>query len=217
MTDQEVRAWHRETLGQALVGKMKKRGFNALYAQTAAEAKAAVLALLPAEGEIALLGSQTMNQIGVYAHLRQSGRELIDHAMKAKGLIPEEAWKYCRRAFTAAACLAGTNAVDVEGRLYNVDGNGNRVATMIYGPDKVILAVGMNKVVEDAEAAWRRIRDVASPQNTKRLGLATPCAKSGHCHDCPAGTSICNYRSVIEHSKPAGRINVVLIGEDLGY
>lgn len=217
MDDKEVKAWHREILAKDLIKKMEKRGFKAFYAATAEEAKKTVLGLLPPKGAVGLLGSQTLNQIGVYGHLRESNRELVDHATQAKNLSEREAFLYTRKVFTAAAMLTGTNAVDSEGRLYNIDAIGNRVAPMIYGPEQVIVAVGLNKLVSTAEEAWPRIQQIAAPMNTKRLGIATPCAESGHCHNCQLPIGICNYFTVIDRSRPEGRIKVVLIGEDLGY
>ncbi|UQZ88654.1 lactate utilization protein C [Deltaproteobacteria bacterium Smac51] len=217
MNDKEIRAWQLECQAKDLIKKMEKRGFNAVYTPTAEEAKTAVLGLLPTEGVIALLGSQTMNQLGVYADLRTSGRELVDHATQTKGLTPEEAHNYRRRAFTAEAMLASANAVDADGRLYNIDGVGNRVASMIYGPNKVVLAIGMNKLAPTPEEAWRRARNTASPMNNKRIDKPNPCVKSGRCHDCQLPSSICNYFTTIDRSLPEGRINVVLIGEEFGY
>ena len=101
--------------------------------------------------------------------------------------------------------------------MVNVDGMGNRVAAMIFGPDRVVLAVGMNKVVKDLEQAWDRLKRVAGPMNNMRLGLSNPCRKTGFCHDCSGATRICNYYSVIERCFIKDRICVVLIGEDLGY
>lgn len=217
MDDKEIRAWQLECQANELIKKMEKRGFTARYAPTAEEARQAVLDLVPEKGVVALLGSQTMNQIGVFAHFRESGRELVDHAMKTKGLSDREAHDYRRRVFTADVMLASANAVDHEGRLYNIDGTGNRAASMIYGPDKVVLAIGLNKVTANPEEAWRRARQVASPLNNKRLNLTNPCVKSGRCHDCQQPGSICNYFTVIDRSRPVGRINVVLIGEGVGY
>ena len=217
MNDAEILAWRRKLLGGELIEKMTRRGFTASYAPTAAEAKEAVLALLPPTGAIALLGSQTMNQLGVYAHLRQSGRDLVDHATQTAGLTPPEANNYRRGVFSAAAMLASANAVDQEGRLYNIDGIGNRVAGMIFGPDSVVLAIGLNKAASTPEEAWRRARQVASPLNNKRLNYPNPCVKSGRCHDCQTASSICCYFTIIDRSRPEGRIKVVLVGEDLGY
>ena len=217
MNDMEIKAWFEECRAQALIKKMEKRGIKAVYAPDGAAAKKVVLDLIPAEGLVGLLGSQTMNQLGVYAELRQSGRDLEDHATQTKGLSPEEAHNYRRRVFQAEVMLASANALDAEGRIYNIDGNGNRVAPMIYGPNKVVLAVGLNKVAPSPEEAWRRARQTAAPMNNKRLDRPNPCVKSGHCHDCQLESSICNYFSVIDRSSPAGRINVVLIGEAFGY
>jgi len=217
MNDKEIKAWQMECQAGALIKKMEKRGFKAVYAATGAEAKEMVLQMIPNSGTIGLLGSQTMNQIGVYSVLRESGRELVDHATQTKGLSPEEAHNYRRRIFLAEVMLASANAVDNEGRLYNIDGVGNRVASMIYGPNKVVLAIGMNKVASSAEEAWRRARNTAAPMNNKRLDNSTPCVKSGHCHDCQVPASICNYFTIIDRSRPEGRINVVLVGEELGY
>jgi hypothetical protein len=217
MTDAEILAWRKKNQGEELVEKMLKRGFKAVYVPTAAEAKAAVLDFLPPDGTIALLGSQTMNQLGVYVHLRQSGRNLVDHATQTAGLTLAEVNDYKRGVFTAAAMLTSVNAVDQEGRLYNIDGTGNRLAGMIFGPDSVVVAVGLNKTATTPEEAWRRARQIASPMNNKRLNYNNPCVKSGVCRDCQTATSICNYFAVIDRSRPEGRIKVVLAGEDLGY
>ena len=101
--------------------------------------------------------------------------------------------------------------------LVNLDGTGNRVAAMIFGPKKVILAVGMNKVVTDLEAARERIKRYAAPVNARRVGYKTPCAQTGVCSDCSSPQRICNAWSIIEGQPVPGRIHVVLIGEDLGY
>ena len=217
MNDLEIKAWQTECLAVDLISKMEKRGFEAFYAPTAEDAKKAVLDLLPAEGEVALAGSQTMNQIGVYASLRESGRELVDPATQTQGLSEREVHLYRCRTFTAAALLTGTNALDLEGRLYNIDGIGNRVAPMIFGPEQVIVAVGMNKLAATPQEAWRRVRQIAGPMNNKRLSIPNPCLKTGQCHDCQHPGSICNYFTVIDRSRPQGRIKVVLIGEDTGY
>lgn len=217
MNDAELKAWRLECQAARLIKKMEKRAFNAFYAPTAKEAQKMVLDLVPPTGVVALLGSQTLNQIGVYGELRASGRELVDHAVQTKGLSPEEAHAYRRRVFSTETMLASANALDEDGRIYNIDGTGNRVAAMIYGPDRVVLAVSLNKVAASPGEAWFRARQVASPMNNKRLGFNNPCVKSGHCHDCQVASSICCYFTIIDRSRPAGRIKVVLIGEDLGY
>lgn len=218
MNNEEIIAWQRETKAKELIKKMENRGFAAHYAVNSEMAGKIVLDLLPIVGSIALLGSQTMNQIGVYEQLRQSGRTLVDQATQIKpDFSTEEALNYKRGIFHASAMLASANAVDAEGRLYNIDGIGNRVAGMIFGPDSVILAIGLNKLTATPQEAWRRTRQIASPMNNKRLGLPNLCTRSGRCHDCQTPSSICNYFTIIDRSKPEKRIKVVLIGEDLGY
>lgn len=217
MNDKEVKAWLRECLGRDLKKKMEKRGFEVFYAATAEEAKETVLGLVPAEGVMALLGSQTLNQIGAYDHLRASGREFIEYGTQTQGLSDREVYHYLRKIFTAEVMLSGANAVDIEGRIYNIDCLGNRVAAMIYGPEQVIIAVGLNKLAPTAEEAWRRIRQIAAPMNNKLLDMTNPCTQSGFCNDCQRPEALCNYFTVIDRSRPVGRIQVVLIGEDLGY
>lgn len=217
MNDIEVKSWLRECLAQDLMKKMDKRGFKTFYAATAEEAKKTVLELMPTQGVAGLLGSQTLNQIGVYSHLRESGRELIEYGSQTQGLSDREVYLHLRKVFTAEVMLSGANALDTEGRLYNIDCLGNRVAAMIYGPEQVIIAMGLNKLAATAQEAWGRIRQIAAPMNNKRLDMFNPCTHTGLCHDCQCPDGLCNYFTVIDRSRPVGRIQVVLIGQDLGY
>ena len=217
MDDREVRAWRLERQARDLLGKLEKRGFGAVYAPDPDEGRRAVLNLVPENGTVGLLGSQTLERLGLYEHFRQSGRELVDHRGRTGALETEEGQDYLRRIFQAEVMLASVNALDAEGRLYNVDFIGNRVAAMIFGPRRVVLAVGLNKLVSNSGEAWRRVRHLAAPRNNKRSGHPNPCLKSGRCHDCQTPHRSCNYFSVIERSRPAGRINIVLIGRELGY
>ena len=224
MNDKEIKAWRLECQAGQLIKKMEKRGFNALYAPTAEEAKQAVLSLIPEAGTVGLVGSQTMNQLGVYAHLRESGRELVDHAM-FKAQNAEEADDYKRRVFTVEAMLASANAVDGEGRLYNIDGVGNRVAAIAYGPKRVIAVVGMNKVCHSNESALERARTLAAPLNTQRIAInphftaaeGTPCVLNGSCADCTSEDCICATVVATRFCKPPARVKVILVGEDLGF
>jgi len=134
---------------------------------------------------------------------------------------PSEALDIRRKGFLADYFVTSTNALTVDGRLVNLDGACSRVAPMLFGPKKVILLVGMNKVVADLEAAYARIRTIAAPANNQRLakayGLKNPCLEDGRCHQCMSETKICNAWVVIEGSSVKDRIHVVLVGEDLGY
>jgi len=113
--------------------------------------------------------------------------------------------------------LMSSNAVTIDGELINIDGNGNRVACLIHGPEHVILIVGMNKVVTDVESGVARVRNIASPANAARLGTRTPCGAVGHCGNCNSPDCMCCQVVITRHSRHTGRIKVILVGEELGY
>ena len=121
------------------------------------------------------------------------------------------------RAFTTDVYLSSANAISEDGVIVNIDGNGNRVAAITWGPKKVIFVVGMNKVAQTVEAALTRARSVASPINAHRFDIDTPCQKDGACHNCNSPQSICSYVHFLRNSRHQGRHVVVLVGEDLGY
>ena len=122
-----------------------------------------------------------------------------------------------RRILTADVFVCSSNAITEDGKLYNVDGTGNRVAAMTFGPRKVVLACGINKIVKDVDEAERRVREWAAPMNARRLGLETPCAKTGLCSDCSSPQRICNIRSLLVKRPLRTDFTVLLIGERLGF
>ncbi len=216
MEDREVQKWFNETRAEKLIQNLEKRGFKAQYTATAAEAKEAVLSLIPEGSSVIFTGSQTLEQIGVKPHLRGSDKyELIDPY--EPGIDKPEGVARRKRGLTADVMVSSTNALTEDGVLINVDGVGNRVAGMIFGPSKVILGISMNKVAPDVHQAWKRMRSIAAPMNNKRLELPNPCTKTGFCEDCATPSRICNYFTVIERSFIPDRIHIVLIGDDLGY
>jgi len=125
--------------------------------------------------------------------------------------------KLYRNTFSADVYFTSTNAITEKGELYNVDGNGNRVAAMLYGPDKVIIIAGINKIVENIEEAIKRNERVSAPANCKRLNRATPCVKVGHCIDCSSEERICNEYTIIRRQGNKDRIHVIFLNEELGY
>ncbi len=196
------------------------RGFMASVAQDAQEAKALFMAdIMPRiqPETIAFGGSVTfMNELGLLDILRsQNAATLID--AYAQGISQEQAYELRRRSLLADLFVTGTNAVVSNGVLVNLDGVGNRVAAITFGPKRVVLFVGRNKIVESLDEAISRIRNIAAPANAVRLKRKTPCAASGVCADCKSPERICNQWSVLVRCAPVNRIHVVLINEDMGY
>jgi len=130
---------------------------------------------------------------------------------------PEEREKLQREMFFADTFITGANALSLDGQMVNIDGVGNRVGLIVYGPKYIIVVAGMNKVCPTLEDAVKRARTVAAPRNQRRLGLPKPCACTGVCADCLTETSICNQILIIRNCKPAGRIKFILVGEELGF
>ena len=118
---------------------------------------------------------------------------------------------------TANVFITGANALSLDGQMVNIDGNGNRVAATIFGPDSVVVIAGMNKVMDDLDSAITRARTVAAPINQQRFGLNNPCTVTGSCADCKSETCICNHIVVTRHCRPVGRIKFILVGEELGF
>jgi hypothetical protein len=207
---------YREKLAQHLIKKLTKRRLEASYAPSAAQARDEVLAMIPAGATVSRCGSMSLVEMGLWEALAaKPGVEIIDPYRP--GLPPEEAAGLRTRGLTADYMIASTNALTLDGKLVNLDGLGNRVAAMCFGPKKVILVVGLNKVAPDLESAMARVKHHAAPINAIRLGRATPCVETGLCADCHSPERICNMWSIIEGHLVANRIHVKLVGEDLGY
>lgn len=210
----------REKLAAHIIKHLGKRKMDGSFAATAAGAKAQVLELIEAPASVIRCGSESVGGLGLWADIAaKPGVTLMDPY--APGLSREQGAAVRRQGLLADVLVASSNAITMDGRLVNLDGTGNRIAGMIFGPKKVILVVGMNKVATDVAAAIDRVRTVAAPANNMRLaeayGLKNPCLEDGRCHQCASETKICNMWSIIEGQAVRGRIHVVLVGEDLGY
>lgn len=179
---------------------LKKRGFDALYAKTTADALAVVMKEAEAAGSVGWGGSETIKQIGARDALIESGKEIRDHQMEAD------------------LFLLSANAITTDGRIVNIDGRGNRVAASICGPKRVVYVIGRNKVVDGGiDAAIARIKKYACPPNCRRLGKNTPCAATGVCADCDSPDRICKVTAIFDR-KPTGiSALAIVVGEDLGY
>lgn len=197
------------------IKNLKKNNMNGYYVVNEAELIERVKKILPEDSAIVAGGSMTLFESGLMPFLRSGYYNFADR--NQKDLTPEEVSVIYNKAFTADGYFASSNAVTESGYLYNVDGRGNRVAAMIYGPKKVILIVGTNKIVKDIGDAIRRNEEIAAPANCVRLNRKTPCQTTGTCSDCQSPGRICNAFTTIKHQGDPGRIHVIFVKGNLGY
>jgi L-lactate utilization protein LutB len=202
----------------ALQEQLKKNNFDALVVQSAKEAARVVMEkIVPAvkPQSVAFGGSMSLISTGLLDSLAGvEGLTLV--SPHSADISMEEKMELRRQGMLVDLYLAGTNAVTETGALVNLDMYGNRVAAITFGPKKVVLFVGRNKIVPDLESAMWRIKDFAAPTNAMRLDCQTPCVKTSECADCSSPGRICNSWTITEKSFPKGRITVILINEDLG-
>lgn len=201
-----------EKRAQVLIQNLKSRHFDACYCPDAASALEKALELIPADATVSWGGALSAEQIGLIDAVREK-YSVID---RATGKTPEEFTALMKKALTADVFLTGANAISMDGQMVNIDGTGNRVAAIVYGPDKVLVIAGMNKVCDTIEEAVQRARNVAAPMNKQRFPNQTPCEVTGKCGDCKAEGCICNQILITRHCRPAGRIQFILVGETLG-
>ncbi len=199
--------------GPKVAENFNKRGFEAYYCPTKEEALQKAISLIPENHVVSWGGSVSINDIGLRPYVLEH-RQVID---RDTAKTPEERQQLLRQALLCDTFIMGTNAATEDGQLYNIDGTGNRVAALIFGPKQVVVIVGMNKVEPTLEAAVTRARTVASPMNMQRFNKKTPCSVTGMCADCLSPDSICNQMVRTRRCAPAGRIKVIIVGENLGY
>lgn len=204
-----------EALASTVIGNLNKRQIDAFYCSNAQKAVETALSLLPDQAVVGFGGSVTLSETGMLDALRNSSSLRLLDRETAKTV--EEKEEIFRKAFFADAYFMGSNAITTDGELVNIDGTGNRVAALIYGPKEVIILAGMNKIVPSVEEAVNRVRNTATPPNCMRLNKKTPCAASGVCHDCLSPDCICNQIVITRRSGSKGRIKVILIGDSFGF
>jgi len=201
-------------LGPKVVQALKARNFDAYYFDEEADAVNKIFTLIPKDHQVSWGGSKTLLDLGIQQRLEKEGYNLLD---RDKAASPEERADIQRRALLCDTYLSGTNAISEDGWLVNIDGYGNRVAALIFGPGQVIITAGMNKVAKTYKDAVVRARTVAAPLNKQRFeNLRTPCGVFGTCEDCLCPDTICSYFVTMRFCKPASRIKIILIGKDLG-
>ena len=199
--------------GPKVVEALTKRHFEAYYVSDSKDVAAKVMELIPAGASVSWGGTTTVDQLGIKKLLADKGYKLID---RDTAKSPEEREEIMHQALMSDFFLMSSNAITEEGELFNIDGKGNRVAALCYGPKNILIIAGMNKIVPDMDAAYDKVRNYTSPVNAMRFCDATPCAKTGLCGDCLSPQSICAQFVETRICKPEGRIKVILVGEDLG-
>ena len=211
MTPKELR---NERLAETLIKNLKRRHIEGYYCATGDDAVKKVSELIADGSSVTWGGTITVRDLGIPDALKRRGTlEVLDRDLVE---TPEEKQAMYLRAFSTDVYLTSANAISEDGVIVNIDGNGNRVAAITWGPKKVIFVIGLNKVAQNVEAALARARSTASPINAARFDIKTPCQTDGTCHNCNSAESICNYVHFLRNS-PRERHIVVLVGEELGY
>lgn len=194
---------------------LEKNNMNGYLVETKEGIIDKICELVDEGSKVSCGGSISLFECGVIDHLRSSRYNFLDRYKE--GLSKDEVKKVFRESFFADAYFTSSNAITEDGKLYNVDGNGNRVAAMLYGPDKVIVIAGVNKIVKNIDEAINRNKQVSGPANAKRLNKLVPCTKVGYCMDCKGNDKICREFTVISSQGNKDRIHVIFINEELGY
>ncbi len=203
-----------EKRAQVLLKNLRSRHFEAYYCPDREQALAKALELIPEGASVGWGGAMSAQQIGLIDAVKAGNYRAID---RDTGVTPQEREALMKRCLTTDVFLCGANALSLDGQMVSIDGNGNRLAAIAYGPETVLVVAGMNKVCDTLEAAMTRARTVAAPMNKQRFPVQTPCEVTGACADCKSDGCICNQILITRNCKPAGRIQFILVGEDLGF
>lgn len=193
--------------------QFEKRGMHTRIFKNASEVTASLLEAIRPEDTVAFGGSVTLQELKAYEVLKDRGQQVLWHWKVPK----EEAAQLRRNALNADVYVTSSNAVIEDGRLLNIDGTGNRVAAMIFGPPRVIVIAGRNKLAPDYAAALERIQTVACPKNAERLNRNVPCRYTGKCQDCRSPERMCQFTVTIENHPDGSAVEVWLVDEELGY
>lgn len=207
--------WVNEKKIEKTINNLKKNNINGYYVKDNDEL-INLIKDIAKEGEVVSVGgSMSLFESKVIELLRSGRYEFLDRYKE--NLTQEDIKEIYRKSFFADTYFASANAITEDGEIFNVDGNGNRVAAILYGPDKVVLIVGVNKIVKNIEQAVARNRAISGPANAKRLNLSTPCIKTGQCMECNIEDRICCEYTVIKRQRNPKRMHVIFINDTLGF
>ncbi len=207
--------WLWEKIGLKCVENLKKHGFDPHFTGSVSQAKTLIMGMIGGFQSFGFGGSDTTRVIGIMEELRAQGKIIYDHWQK--GLERGQDLDIRLQQGRCDCFLCSANAVSMTGEIVNVDGIGNRTNAMSFGPKKIVIVAGMNKVTHDLDSALRRVREVAGPMRAKSLGMATPCAETGLCSDCNSPQRICRITTILHRRPMLSDISVVLVSASLGF
>lgn len=208
-------SWFIDKQVENVINALEKNNMKGIFVQDEKELLQVLLELIEENSVVGVGDSATLQETGVLDFLRTENYNFLDKYKQ--GITSEEKKQIYIQNFAADTFICSTNALTENGELYNIDGNGSRVAPMIYGPKQVILVTGINKLVRNKEEAEKRVRDYVAPIDAKRLNKDTPCTKLGRCVDCKSPNRICNDFVTITGQFVKDRIKVIIVGKSLGY
>jgi hypothetical protein len=209
-----AKVWYKETLTGKVIKALEKNNMSGFYVKTKDEAREKILNLIPEGTSVGYGGSVSLEQSGILESLRKGNYRLIDRSVP--GLTREQTFQLRKDSLTARVFLMSTNALTMDGKLVNIDGYGNRVAALSFGPARVIILAGVNKIVPDLEAAISRIKNYVCPLHAHRMELPVPCATTAECADCRSRDRFCCITNIVEYQLNKERITVIICGEELG-
>lgn len=213
---EELNTWKHEKKCLKTVEALKKNAFSAYYFADKDSAIKYIQNLVKDAHTIGIGGSMTIAQLGLYDLFINLGKDVYNH--NQSGLSPSEKFEIMKKAIFTDIYFCSANAITINGEIVNIDATGNRVSAMIFGPKKVIIIAGRNKIIEgDINQAIKKIKDWASPPNAKRLSFKTPCAETGFCSDCNSPERICRIITIMERKPRLTDVEIILINEDLGF
>jgi hypothetical protein len=212
---ENTKRWYIQERAQQAVEALQKHGFATIYSPNRSEAKEEVLKLIPESASIGLGGSMTLREMGLPQHLVEHGHTTFDHWKPE--LAPDQVMEARRAQLTCDVFLTSANAITLGGEIVSTDGIGNRVSAMTFGPRKVIIVAGANKIVKDLPSALRRAKEIAAPLSLRETGLPIPCVQTGVCADCDSPLRMCRATVILERKPLNTETTVVIVGEELGF
>jgi len=210
-----VKEWWVEERARRAIEKLEAHEFRAIYVKTKEEVVQEILKHIAPKQRIGVGGSVTIRELRILKKLEARGAIVYDHWKQ--GLTKEQTLEIRKKQMTSDIYLSSVNAVTMNGELVNIDGAGNRVNSMVFGPGEVILIAGHNKIVGDVQEAIKRVKNVSAPLNAKRLNLDLPCVRAGRCVDCNSPDRICRVIVIHERKPILTEMLIILVGEELGY